>query len=123
VDFPEISRSCRRSWAEICDYYESSLDLRPCRRLLWEFSVAAGANPRFDRLVTVGRLACILIYRDDDCLSERGWLLIGGVEDHMVIGFFQVANYDPKELVRFTDVPAAMRFFEATIVGNDFIRA
>lgn len=121
---PALSQSRRRNWREIHDYYrmgdEHSGMVR--RSLLREFSYLAGQREHLGSLVTVGSLGCVLVFKDVDCIAERGYILIGGGQDGgIVIGFFADENFDPTQFAKFDEAVCAVDYFEVCLKEHEFL--
>src|SRR5438477_452065 len=124
---PEVAKSRRRSWQEIAAYYEEGAQGSGLHNWakLRDFARLLESKPYADGLVSVGTLGCILVFKDPDCVAERGYFLIASSptdeRDRIHLGFFTSQQYDPAKLIPFIDAESAIHEFEKRLTERGFI--
>lgn len=150
-----MSKSLRRSWGEIHAYYQTSAEhfanlkfpdflssakrpeeieeikrmlnyLSLARQKLCAFARIALEKPLWQNLATIGTLGCICVFKDEECLVEKGYLLIGSSKpDHAIgeilIGYYNSEDFDPAKFNRFNDASTAAAYFEESLIKNKFL--
>jgi|SRR6516225_5673270 hypothetical protein len=124
---PEITRLRRRTWQEIASYYQSGVQESGLENWakLQEFAHAMERKPYASGLVSVGSLGCILVFKDAECVPEKGYFLITcsptDRTSDIGLGFFIAAEHSSRDLRRFGDVESAVEQFETQLEEHCFI--
>jgi hypothetical protein len=76
-------------------------------------------------LVSVGTLGSILVFKDAECVPERGYFLVTGSPTDRAsgigLGFFMTVEHPAGDLRRFGDVESAIEQFERQLEEHGFI--
>ena len=128
---PDFATSRRRDWKEIYGYYQSAAErfgapgmerLREAMELLKKFAYLAGRREHMRSLVTVGTVGCISVFRNERCIAEDGYILIGwSQEGEILLGFYSDVNFDPAGFSRFTNATSAIDYFERCLKEHQFV--
>jgi len=127
IHSPAVAKSRRRSWREIHDYYQKAVEYTGLEELrgLLDFSCTAEKRPHLQSLVTVGSLGCIFVFRDTDCVEEKGYIVIGDDGLHgdgkIIVVYQEKPGCGPAMRATFSDVASALSYFETCLADHGFM--
>ena len=123
----ELANSRRKSWREIVAYYEAAAQ-QPAMgnwAKLRDFARAVERKPYAHTLASVGSLGGIFVFRDPECVAERGYFMIGcsptGERGDIRLGFFTGQEHAAGGLTAFSDPESALQEFEKGLTEQGFI--
>ena len=124
---PEVARSRRKSWHEIAAYYDTARQAPALNNWtkLRDFAGGVESKPYSATLVSVGTLGSILVFRDTECIAERGYFLIAcsptDERGDIRLGFCGSREHDTSKLSAFSDAESALQAFERGLEEHGFI--
>jgi len=114
---PEVAKSRLKSWSEIAAYYEAGMEMPALRNWtkLRDFARGMESKPYSHTLASIGTLGSILVFRDKECVKERGYFLIAcsPTDERGEIGlrFSTGQEHDTAKLSASSDAESAIQAF------------
>ena len=124
---PEVARSRLKSWREIASYYEAAMETPAMKNWtkLRDFARGVESKPYSHTLASVGTLGSILVFRDAECVAEKGYFLIGcsptNEPSDIRLGFLTSQEHGTAKLSAYSDAQSAIQAFERGLEEHGFI--